>query len=116
MTGPYANTGAIVHKVASLFQPAIRTLLEDRVSKAYAGRWSDIRTGGHKGEITSAEVKIINGGLYLVELIIRGYDVLKIIENADISFHKPYPVPLWNTGRPGEFRSVPPVLPDLTFD
>lgn len=104
VTGTYANTAAFVHQAVSLFQPAIRTLLQERVNKAYVGSW--VATGGAKEEITTAEIKIINGGLYLTELVVRGFDVLKIIEDADISLHGPSPVALWNTGRPGEFRSV----------
>lgn len=105
LTGTYTNTGAIVHKAASLFQPAIQTLLQERVNKAYAGRWIGASAKGHEGE-TAAEMKIINGGLYLTELIVHGYDVLRIIQDADIGLYKPNPVALWSTGRPGEFRFV----------
>ncbi|KAF9454094.1 beta-lactamase/transpeptidase-like protein [Macrolepiota fuliginosa MF-IS2] len=103
LTGTYTNTAEIVHRAASLFQPAIHKLLEERVTKAYTGHWAGASTEDHKGR-TTAEIKLINGGLYLTELVVRGYDVLRIVEDADVSLHKPYPIALWNTGRPGEFR------------
>ncbi|KXN88763.1 Beta-lactamase-like protein 4 [Leucoagaricus sp. SymC.cos] len=68
----------------------------------YGGRW--VNVGQDQEGTTSAEVKIINGGLYMTELVVRGYDVLKIVEEAEISLEKPYPIALWNTGRSGEFR------------
>ncbi|KAF7784072.1 hypothetical protein Agabi119p4_237 [Agaricus bisporus var. burnettii] len=104
VTGTYQNTAAIVQEAASLYQPAIRSLLENRVNNAYVGRWVVSSSSIEKGETTTAQVKLINGALYLTELIVRGHDVLKIIEDSDFDFHKPYPIALWNTGRPNEFR------------
>lgn len=106
VTGTYQNTAAIVQEAASLYQPAIRSLLENRVKNAYVGRWVESSSSIEKGETTTAQVKLMNGALYITELIVRGHDVLKIIEDSDIDFHKPYPIALWNTGRPNEFRSV----------
>jgi hypothetical protein len=104
VTGTYQNTAAIVQEAASLFQPAIRTLLEKRANNAYVGRWVDSSKSIDRGEATTAEVKLINGALYLTELIVGGHNVLKIMEDSDSTVYKPSPVALWNTGRSNEFR------------
>ncbi|KAJ3573043.1 hypothetical protein NP233_g2675 [Leucocoprinus birnbaumii] len=102
VTGTYSNTATFVHEAVSLFQPAIQTLLGERVNDTYSGRWIGVH--GEDEGTTSAEVKTLNGGLYMTELFVRGYDILKIVEDADVSLQKPYPIALWSTGRPGEFR------------
>lgn len=105
VTGTYTNTAKFVHEAVALFQPAIQALLEQRVNDAYSGRWVGVYEEGQEGP-TTAEVKILNGGLYVTELLVRGYDILKIVEDAGAIFQKPYPIALWGTGRPGEFRFV----------
>lgn len=105
VTGTYSNTARFVHEAVTLFQPAIQALLKARVDDAYAGRWAGSDDDDQQGA-TSAEVKVIDGGLYMTELVVRGYDVLKIVEDAENDLQDPYPIALWSTGRPGEFRYV----------
>jgi len=96
ITGSFADTRAIVEEAVKHFQPAFTKTSETQLKRKYVGTWingADI-----------AQVKLVNGHLYLTKLVIRGVDVLQFVQNQDTLARKSVPVALWTTGRVGEFR------------
>ncbi|KAF8167663.1 beta-lactamase/transpeptidase-like protein [Crassisporium funariophilum] len=99
MTGTYADTTSILAEAANHFQPAFEAITRQQLRKAYGGIWIN----GHD----VAEVGLVNGGLYLKQLVVRGVDVLGYVQSQDMGLvkrRKGVPVALWSTGRTGEFR------------
>ncbi|TFK36950.1 beta-lactamase/transpeptidase-like protein [Crucibulum laeve] len=95
-TGTYSNSAAFVADAFSHFQPAFEGILEKRVRDAYVGKWvNDGNTG---------IVSIIDGGLFVEKLVIRGVDILAYVQDTGIGLvKKSSPVALMGT-REGEFR------------
>ncbi|KAF8807818.1 beta-lactamase/transpeptidase-like protein [Phlegmacium glaucopus] len=96
LTGTFVDTSAIASETAKHFQPVFAKALETQLTRKYVGTWingADI-----------AEVKLVDGHLYLSKLVIRGVDVLQYVQNQNSLVKKAVPVALWTTGRVGEFR------------
>jgi len=83
-------------ETAKNFQPVFAKILETQLKRKYVGTWingADI-----------AEVKLVDGHLYLNKLVTRGVDVLQFVQNQNKLVKQAVPVALWTTGRLGEFR------------
>ncbi|TFK40872.1 beta-lactamase/transpeptidase-like protein [Crucibulum laeve] len=103
------TTVGIANKAFNSFQPAFETILQEQVRRAYVGEWVDYDN--------TAVVSIIEGALYLEKLVVRGVDVLSLVQGIkpDDPKTKTVPVALWSLNRRGEFRLAfgPPGYPDL---
>ncbi|PPQ66550.1 hypothetical protein CVT24_007115 [Panaeolus cyanescens] len=96
-TGPSRAGHGLVLDIVRALQPTLRALQEAELSQRFVGTWA-------RGNDTA---KIINRGeaLYLDQLVVGGIDVVKFVTEliwgpgASI-----VPLPMWSTGRLGEFR------------
>ncbi|KAF8973666.1 beta-lactamase/transpeptidase-like protein [Flammula alnicola] len=98
VTGTYADTGTILKEAAKRVIPALEKLHQDELQRRYVGTWIN-------GEDV-AEVVLSKGALTLKKLVVRGVDVLKLVQTwgSDLAQSNGSPVALWSTGRIGEFR------------
>ncbi|KAJ6575319.1 beta-lactamase/transpeptidase-like protein [Mycena capillaripes] len=94
VTGNYTDTVTLAQEAISRFQPAFENVLLMEVFSAYAGIWV--------GDDSLAVVTIEEQGLFLQALIVRGQDVLNILQRNPPRGAKP--MALWSTGRLHEFR------------
>ena len=96
LTGSFADARDIVLETVKNMQPVFAKTLETQLKRKYVGTWingADI-----------AEVKLVDGYLYLNKLVTRGVDVLRFVQNENKLVEQAVPVALWTTGRLGEFR------------
>jgi hypothetical protein len=97
ITGTYTDTSTILEEAAKRFLPTFEKLFQVELQRRYVGTWvngNDV-----------AEISLNRGNLFLKKLVIRGLDVLKLVQTADTGMQRTgVPVVLWSTGRVGEFR------------
>lgn len=97
LTGTAENSAMWVEEAVSRFNPVFENIQKRQILRVYGGVWGN---GDDR-----ATVELLNGALYITQLIIRGTDVLRQIQNPDPNVgEKGKPVALWTTGRTGEFR------------
>ena len=97
LTGTFTDTASIVQEFVSWYQPAFESILRRYMAEVCEGTW----VTGKVGDI--AIEKVIDAGLYMTSLFVRGIDVLGLVQDANIDLaRKSKPVAL--TGRIGEFR------------
>ncbi|KAF5342267.1 hypothetical protein D9611_001309 [Ephemerocybe angulata] len=101
LTTGSANPDEFADEAFQALQPAFHDALAKEVSSSYVGKWDS-------GSGNSAETKLIDGQLFLTQLIINGSDVLRILQEKRLLIKDTKqgvrPVALWSTGRLDEFR------------
>ena len=99
-TGLVSDTRTILLEAAKHFQYAITRLYQADLERKYAGTWVN-------GEDV-VEVSLDKGqnALYLRRMVVGGVDLIKFVQDKSMQLWPwdPAPIPLWSTGRPGEFR------------
>ncbi|KAF5325427.1 hypothetical protein D9619_009769 [Psilocybe cf. subviscida] len=98
MTGTYGDTSTIIKEAGKRILPVLDKMHTEQVEKQYAGRW----TNGDD----IAVVTLVKGALTMKQLIVRGVDVLGLVQNRGDTTLPPKgePVQMWATGVGGEFR------------
>jgi len=94
LSGNYTDTATLAREAINRFQPAFENLLLSQVLQTYSGVWV--------GDDSMAFVTIQDQGLFLDALVVRGEDVLSILQRIPSGESKG--MALWSTGRPHEFR------------
>ncbi|KAG8987013.1 hypothetical protein FRB94_002809 [Tulasnella sp. JGI-2019a] len=95
MTGRYSDAEGIALKAVQIYQAAFDWHVAQITDMLYGGRWV---SEDQKSEATTV---VLDGGLWLVKMVLQGTDVFKTLEGPT-PISKSYG--LWATGRTDEFR------------
>ncbi|KAF9048731.1 beta-lactamase/transpeptidase-like protein [Panaeolus papilionaceus] len=97
LTGVYKQAHDVTAKVIEAIHPAFQQLQSTALAKLYAGSWSG----------SNSTVNVIASGesLFLESLVVDGMDIVNFMgQQVRGPNATSIPIPLWSTGRLGEFR------------